>query len=64
MLDPGTETGRALLERIVSQQAAIIAYDNSFLMMMVMMLLSFPLIALVRVQRQAAAGEAVHVAAD
>ncbi len=64
MLDPGTETGRALLERIVSQQAAIIAYDNSFLMMMVMMLLSFPLIALVRVERQAAAGEAVHVAAD
>jgi DHA2 family multidrug resistance protein len=49
MLDPTTEVGRLLLEQLVSQQAAIIAYDNNFKLMMVMMLLAFPLIALVRV---------------
>ena len=51
LLDPATETGRALLEQLVSQQAAIMAYDNNFKLMMVMTLLAFPLIALVRVQR-------------
>jgi DHA2 family multidrug resistance protein len=48
MLDPQTETGRALLEQIMSQQAAIIAYSNDFKMMMVMTLFAFPLILLVR----------------
>jgi MFS transporter, DHA2 family, multidrug resistance protein len=51
LLDPATETGRALLEQLVSQQAAIIAYDNNFMLMMAMTLLAFPLVALVRVQR-------------
>jgi DHA2 family multidrug resistance protein len=51
MLDPKTDTGRALLEQIVSQQAAIVAYDNNFKLMMAMTLASFPLIALVRVRR-------------
>jgi MFS transporter, DHA2 family, multidrug resistance protein len=48
MLNPATETGRALLEQLVAQQAAIIAYDNDFLLMMLMTLLAFPLILLVR----------------
>ncbi len=52
MLNPATDTGRALLEQIVSQQASIIAYANDFKFMMVMTLLAFPLILLVR--RQAA----------
>jgi DHA2 family multidrug resistance protein len=51
MLDPRTDTGRALLEQLVSQQAAIIAYSNNFKLMMVMTLLAFPLIALVRVEK-------------
>jgi DHA2 family multidrug resistance protein len=51
MLDPKTEMGRTLLEQLVTQQAAIIAYDNNFKLMMVMTLLAFPLIALVRVHR-------------
>jgi DHA2 family multidrug resistance protein len=51
LLDPRTETGRALLEQLVSQQATIIAYNNNFKLMMVMTLLAFPLIALVRVHR-------------
>jgi DHA2 family multidrug resistance protein len=51
MLDLRTEMGRALMEQLVSRQAAIIAYDNNFKLMMVMTLLAFPLIALVRVTK-------------
>jgi DHA2 family multidrug resistance protein len=51
LLDPSTDTGRALLEQLVSQQAAIIAYDNNFMLMMVITLLAFPLVVLVRVQK-------------
>jgi len=55
MLDPSTETGRALLEQLVTQQATIIAYSNDFKLMMVMMLLAYPLILLIRSQQSAAA---------
>jgi MFS transporter, DHA2 family, multidrug resistance protein len=48
MLDPSTDTGRALLENLITQQAAIIAYANDFKLLMVMSLLAFPLILLVR----------------
>jgi DHA2 family multidrug resistance protein len=48
MLDPKTEMGRALLERLMSEQAAIIAYANDFKLIMVMTLLAFPLILFVR----------------
>ena len=51
MLDPRTETGQALLEQVVRQQAAIIAYDNNFKLLMIMTVLAFPLIALVRVEK-------------
>jgi DHA2 family multidrug resistance protein len=64
MLDPATETGRALLEQLVSQQAAIIAYGNNFMLMMFTMLLAFPLIALVRVQRGLGPGAAPPPVAD
>ena len=50
MLDPATETGRALLEELMNRQAAIVAYSNDFKLMMVMTLLAFPLILLVRVR--------------
>jgi MFS transporter, DHA2 family, multidrug resistance protein len=48
MLDPSTETGRALLEQVMSQQAAIMAYGNDFMLMTVMTLMAFPLILLVQ----------------
>ena len=41
MLDPTTDTGRALLENLITQQATIIAYANDFKLMMVMTLLAF-----------------------
>jgi DHA2 family multidrug resistance protein len=58
LLDPSTDTGRALLEQLVSRQAAIIAYDNNFKLMMLVTLLAFPLVALVGVQRGPARGAA------
>ncbi len=48
MLDPSTETGRALLENLITQQATIIAYANDFKLMMIVTLLAFPLILLIR----------------
>jgi DHA2 family multidrug resistance protein len=51
LLDPATETGRALLEQIVTRQASIMAYANDFKLMMVMTLVYFPLILLIRVDR-------------
>ncbi len=50
MLDPRTETGRALLEQIMTQQATIIAYANDFKLMMIMTIVAFPLILLIRVR--------------
>jgi MFS transporter, DHA2 family, multidrug resistance protein len=50
MLDPSTETGRALLEQLMLQQASIIAYANDFKLLMIMTILAFPLIVLIRVQ--------------
>jgi DHA2 family multidrug resistance protein len=48
MLDPSTDTGRALLENLVAQQAAIIAYANDFKLLTIATVLAFPLILLIR----------------
>jgi MFS transporter, DHA2 family, multidrug resistance protein len=48
MLDPSTDTGRALLENLITQQAAIIAYANDFKLIMLVTLLAFPLVLLLR----------------
>jgi DHA2 family multidrug resistance protein len=55
MLDPSTDTGRALLENLITQQATIIAYANDFKLMMIMTLLAFPLIFLIRTKPLAVA---------
>jgi DHA2 family multidrug resistance protein len=51
MLDPATDTGRALLENLIAQQASVIAYANDFKLMTIAALLSFPLILLIRTKR-------------
>jgi DHA2 family multidrug resistance protein len=48
MLDPATETGRALLAELMHRQASIMAYANDFKLMMVLTLLYFPLILLIK----------------
>jgi DHA2 family multidrug resistance protein len=50
MLDPTTDTGRALLEKLLTEQATIIAYANDFKLMMLMTAAAFPLILLIRVR--------------
>jgi DHA2 family multidrug resistance protein len=57
-LDLGTDVGRALMEQIMTQQAAVIAYANDFKLMMAVTLLAFPLVLLVRVERAAPAAVA------
>jgi MFS transporter, DHA2 family, multidrug resistance protein len=64
MLDLNTDVGRALMEQIMAQQAAIMAYANDFKLMMVMTLLAFPLILLVRVGRAAPATATAPPVAD
>jgi DHA2 family multidrug resistance protein len=48
MLDPATETGRALLDKLITQQAEIIAYANDFKLLMILTIIAFPLLLLVR----------------
>ena len=52
MLDASTDTGRALLENLLTQQATIIAYANDFKLMLVMTVLCYPLVLLVRTSRR------------
>ena len=64
LLDLKTDTGLALMEQLMSQQAAIIAYNNNFKLMMVLIMLAFPLIALVRVQKGGLPAAPAHAVAD
>jgi DHA2 family multidrug resistance protein len=51
MLNPGTELGRAMLERLLTQQATIIAYANDFKLLMYLTLASIPLVFVIGVAR-------------
>jgi MFS transporter, DHA2 family, multidrug resistance protein len=44
MLSTATDQGRALLDQMVTQQATIISYDNTFKLLMVLTLVSLPLV--------------------
>ncbi len=48
LLNPSTETGRALLDDLVTQQAGIIAYANDFKLLMILTIIAFPLLLLIR----------------
>jgi DHA2 family multidrug resistance protein len=53
MLDPATRHGAALLDQMVNQQAAIIAYNNDFRLMM--LIIVPPLLLLLLMRRHAPA---------
>ena len=61
-LNMATDTGKALLDLIVTQQAAIIAYANDFKLLLLLALAAMPLVLFVgsssAVRQQA--GGAVH----
>jgi DHA2 family multidrug resistance protein len=42
-----TDTGRALLDLVVTQQAAIIAYANDYKMLLVLSVIAMPLVLFV-----------------
>jgi DHA2 family multidrug resistance protein len=48
VLSTATDAGRAMLDGIVTQQAAVMAYSNDFLLMTFISLCAFPLLFLIR----------------
>jgi DHA2 family multidrug resistance protein len=60
VLDVGTDTGRAMLDQIVTQQAAVIAYANAYKLLMVLTLAMVPLVAIIGRARTAPAGGTVE----
>ena len=64
VIDPATDTGRALIDNLLTQQATIIAFSNSFKLLMILSLVSIPFIVIIgssKVKRGAEAqGEPVH----
>ena len=52
-LNINTDTGRALLDNIVTQQAAVIAYENDFKLLMWLTLLMLPFVVVLGVSKQA-----------
>lgn len=48
VMDWTTEGGRAMLDQLVTQQAAVIAYSNDFKLMMFISLSAFPLLLLIK----------------
>jgi DHA2 family multidrug resistance protein len=51
MLNPGTDLGRAMMERLLTQQATIIAYANDFKLLMYLTLAAIPLVFVIGVAR-------------
>ena len=63
-LSAATDAGRAALDALVTQQAAILAYANDFLIMTFVSLSAFPLLLLIRGGKaQARRAQAAHAAA-
>jgi DHA2 family multidrug resistance protein len=64
IIDPATDKGRALIDNLLTQQATIIAFSNSFKLLMILSLVSIPFIVIIgssKVKRGAEAqGEPVH----
>lgn len=64
IIDPSTEQGRAMLDRMVSGQAATISYQNDFLLMMMLGLFTIPLLLLFQGPPKRAEAQVVAAAAD
>jgi DHA2 family multidrug resistance protein len=55
ILDPATDKGRAMIDALINQQAAIIAYANDFKLLMVLTLCAIPFIFVIGHTRRKAA---------
>ena len=63
-LNVQTDTGRAMLDAIVTQQAAMLAYLNDFKLLMVLTLAVIPLILIIGRTRQAPGTKVEHATID
>jgi DHA2 family multidrug resistance protein len=64
-LNVNSDQGRAMLDGLVTQQAAIIAYLNDFKLLMILTLAMIPLILIIRATASApTAGKPEHVVID
>ena len=64
-LNINTDTGRAMLDAIVTQQAAMIAYLNDFKLLMILTLAMIPLVLIIRAAGKApATGKPEHAVID
>lgn len=61
MLSTATDQGRAMLDLMLTQQATIIAYDNTFKLLMVLTLVALPLVLLIGKTRTKPAGAPAEV---
>jgi DHA2 family multidrug resistance protein len=60
-LDMNTDLGRAILDRIVTEQASVIAYANDFKLLMILAIATIPLVFLISTSRaNAPAASAAH----
>ena len=58
---PKTDLGRALMDQIITQQAAIIAYANDFKLLMLLTLVAIPFVLVIgRARAPAGKGETTH----
>ncbi len=63
-MDVHTDTGRALLDVIVTQQASMLAYLNDFKLLMILTLAVIPLVLIIGNTRQPPGGKVEHTAID
>jgi MFS transporter, DHA2 family, multidrug resistance protein len=64
-LNVNSDLGRAMLDEIVTQQAAMIAYLNDFKLLMVLTLAMIPLVLIIRTGGQVrSAGKPDHAVID
>ena len=62
-LNVNSDLGRAILDQIVTQQAAMIAYLNDFKLLMILTLATIPLVLIIRVAKQAPGTKLTQAAA-
>jgi MFS transporter, DHA2 family, multidrug resistance protein len=63
VIDPATDTGRALIDNMITQQATIIAFGNSFKLLMILSVISLPFLLVIGKSRVKRSGTAVQAAA-
>ena len=62
VIDPATDTGRALIDNMLTQQAQIIAFGNSFKLLMILAVISLPFLLVIGRSSAKRSGSATEAA--